>query len=184
MKKILFTLVMMFATIFGSHSVSAETKGHTVGDALVKTVTETTTGVEAVYNDAKDLVTTVYGDLKGATSELYPDVKDAVSAIANGIGVATEYVWTVLVKQFVVKGIAHLLTLLLGLGLIITGLVLLFKFMKTNDIITWKIIPGLIFMIVGISVVVNVNYLEMLQGLINPAYGAIDYILNYVKMLK
>lgn len=184
MKKILFTLVIMFATIFGSYSVSAETKGHTVGDALVKTVTETTTGVEMVYNDAKDLVTTVYGDLKGATGELYPDVKDAVSAIANGIGVATEYVWTVLVKQFVVKGVAHLLTFLLGLGLIITGLVLLFKFMKTNDIITWKIIPGLIFMIVGISVAVNVNYLEMLQGLINPAYGAIDYILNYVKMLK
>lgn len=184
MKKTIFTLVAMIATIFGSYSVSAETKGHTVGDALVKTVAETTTGVETVYNDAKGLVTTVYGDLKGATGELYPDVKAAVSAIASGIGVATEYVWTVLVKQFVVKGVAHLLVFLLGLGLIITGLVMLFKFMKTNDIITWKIVPGLIFMIVGIAVSSNVNYLEMLQGLINPAYGAIDYILNYVKTLK
>lgn len=184
MKKTIFALVAMIATIFGSYSVSAETKGHTVGDALVKTVTETTTGVETVYNDVKGVATTIYGDLKGATGELYPDIKAAVSAIASGIGVATEYVWTVLVKQFVVKGVAHLLVFLLGLSLIVTGLVMLFKFMKTNDIITWKIVPGLIFMIVGVLVAAKVDYLEMLQGLINPAYGAIDYILNYVKTLK
>ena len=184
MKKTVFTLVVMIATIFVSYSVSAETKGSTVGDALVKTVSETTSGVETVYNDAKGLVTTVYGDLKGATGELYPDIKTAVTAIANGIGVATEYVWTVLVKQFVVKGVAQALVFLSGLALIIAGLVMLFKFMKTNDIITWKIVPGLIFMIIGVIVSSKVNYLEMLQGIINPAYGAIDYILNYVKTLK
>jgi hypothetical protein len=36
---------------------------------------------------------------------------------------------------------------------------------------------------IGLVMMVNVNYDNMLMGLINPEYGAIDYILEYSKTI-
>ena len=47
--------------------------------------------------------------------------------------------------------------------------------------ITYAVIVPLILMIIGICTVFSVDYDAMLMGLINPEYGAINYILEYTK---
>jgi hypothetical protein len=39
----------------------------------------------------------------------------------------------------------------------------------------------MIVVIIGLIIACNVDYYTMLTGLINPEYGAIDYILKFVK---
>ena len=47
--------------------------------------------------------------------------------------------------------------------------------------ITYAVVVPAILMIIGICTVFNVDYDAMLMGLINPEYGAINYILEYTK---
>lgn len=105
MKKIFFILLTFLAT--------ASYADNKFGDVLLKAQKDGGSAVETLYNDGKAAVTTVYNDSKTAVSELYPDVKSAITSIAQGIGVAAEHVYTVLVKSFVVKGVKELIIAIL-----------------------------------------------------------------------
>ena len=120
---------------------------------------------------------------KNVLDTIYPDVKGAISEIAKGLGIAVEYTWTIIVKQYVVKGVTELLIFVLGLSIGIIGVVLLTKYIKNNEKITWKIIPSITLLIISIIAICNVNFHMMLQGLINPEFGAMSYILDFVKTL-
>jgi hypothetical protein len=177
MKKI---LIFIICTIF---SVGAFSKENKVVNG-VETVYDDTKGtIETVYNDTKSVVTTIYSDMKGVASEIYPDVKNALSEIARGLGIGVEYTWTVLVKQYVVIAIAELLKLILSLAIFICGIVWLWKIVKNNTAITWKIVPGVLMLIIGLSMMCSINIIEIIQGLINPDFGAINYILQFIKTL-
>ena len=52
--------------------------------------------------------------------------------------------------------------------------------MKNESIITWKITFPIIFSVIGFTMLLCVNYNDMLMGLINPDYGAINYIMEQV----
>lgn len=138
--------------------------------------------IDTVYQDAKGLVSTVYGDVKDGTAGIYPDVKAAVVQIADALGVAATYVWTVLVKQYVVHGVAELLMFVLGVVLVICAIFSIRKQMRA-EVITWKIIPGVLVAFIALVAFCNVDYVVMLQGLINPDFGAINYILDFVKTM-
>ena len=153
-----------------SNFVSAITTTYSDGKAVIDTL----------YQDGKAVVSTIYNDTKSLTSTIYPDVKAAVAQIASALGVAAEYVWTALVKSFVVKGAVEVLHLVFALIFIILGCVLFSKNFKSEQI-TWKIIPGIVVVIIGLIVASNVDYYTMLMGLINPEFGAINYILEFVK---
>ena len=84
-------------------------------------------------------------------------------------------------------GVKELMIFCGGLILFIVGLIIwLKKTSKEGPItmyITYSLIAPSIMLFVGLVMMVNVNYDNMLMGLINPEYGAIDYILEYSKTI-
>lgn len=177
MKKI---LIFIICTIF---SIGAFSKENNVVNG-VETVYDNTKGsIETVYNDTKSVVTTIYDDMKGVASEIYPDIKNALSEIARGLGIGVEYTWSVLVKQYVVIGIAQLLKLILSLAIFICGIVWLWKVTKNNTAITWKVVPGVLILIIGLFMMCSIDIIEIIQGLVNPDFGAINYVLQFIKIL-
>ena len=180
MKKFIILLLIAFMSI----NVFSKEKTSKVITNGIETVYDDTKGtITEVYTDAKSAVTTIYGDMKEVTSEIYPDVKSAITEIARGLGVGAEYVWTVLVKQYVVLGIAELLKFILFLAILIIGIVFTIKVINNSKEITWKIIPSLILAIMGLSLITSIDYIVILQGLINPDFGAINYVLDFIKTL-
>lgn len=175
MKKIFFILLTFLAT--------ASYADNKFGDVLLKAQKDGGSAVETLYNDSKAAVTTVYNDSKTAVSELYPDVKSAITSIAQGIGVAAEHVYTVLVKSFVVKGVKELIIAIFALLIFSFGLYQFYKYVNNTKVINWKIIFPLLLCVLGLFVGFKVNYDDLLMGLINPHFGAINYILEYAKGL-
>lgn len=137
--------------------------------------------ITTAYSDTKSLVDTLYHDGKDVVSTIYPDVKGAIVAIAKAIGVAAEHVYVVLVKNYVVLGVKELLVFLGAILLIVFGYIGWNK--KTKEHISYKIIPNVLFMLVGIFLLFEVDYNAMLMGLVNPEWGAINYVLEYSKTL-
>lgn len=148
--------------------------------AIATTYSDSKAAVDTLYHDGKELVSTIYDDAKSLTSTIYPDVKAAIGQIASALGVAADYVWTALVKSFIVKGAVEILHLVFAIVFVILGCILFSKNFKSEQI-TWKIIPRIIVVIIGFGIAHNVDYYTMLMGLINPEFGAIDYILELVK---
>ena len=172
MKKLFFILLVLIAT-----SVSAENK------LLNNIRTDSKELVSTIYNDSKAVVTTVYEDSKDAISELYPDVKSAIVSIAQGIGVASEHVYKVLVKKYIVLGVKELLIFASFIIILLFGVVATYKYIKNNSVITWKLIFPIVMTCVGFIGLQSINYDDMLMGLINPEFGALNYILEYVKTM-
>lgn len=141
--------------------------------------------ITTMHDDAVAITSTLYGDGKDAITALYPDVKSAVVAIGKAIGVAAEHVYTVLVKKFVVDGIVQLLPFILGLFLIGVGWYKLSKYLQVHEAIEWRILYPIVLLFFGMAVLSSVDYNTMIMGLVNPEYGALNYILEYSKeMLK
>ena len=137
--------------------------------------------VSTVHEDTKSIITTLYGDSKTAAKDLYPDVKSAVIAIGQGIGVAAEHVYNVLVKKYIVEGLVQLIPFLIGLALLIVGWIKAEKYIKTHEQIKWAILYPVFLLIIGGICLLNVDYNTMFMGLINPEFGAINYILDFTK---
>ena len=170
MKKIL----IIFATIF-TFTLCFSTDAYAdAGKILVNSV-------DSVYHDGKTVVSTVYSDIKEGTTAIYPDVKAAIVSIGKAIGVAAEHVYGVLVKKYFVMGVKQAGICVIGLIALIVGFIGWKCTTPVGQPITYRVIVPLIFIIVGLVTVYNVNYDEMLMGLINPEYGAINYILEYTK---
>lgn len=141
--------------------------------------------ITTMHDDVATITSTLYGDGKDVVTALYPDVKSAVVAIGKAIGVAAEHVYTVLVKKFVVDGIVQLLPFLLGLLLIGLGWYKLSKYLQSHEAIEWRILYPTILLFLGMVALSSVDYNTMVMGLVNPEYGALNYILEYSKtMLK
>ena len=182
MKKYLFMILLFFGVMM---NVNAENVIQNVGTAAKESV-ETVYGdgkalVDTLYHDGKTVVGTVYEDAKSGFSNLYPDIKSAVMSIARGIGVAAEHVYTVLVKKYFVLGIQEFCIMLCGIFTIIFGLIGWKKSTPIGQPITYRVIMPLVFIITGVCVLCNVDYDNMFMGIINPEYGAINYILDYAK---
>jgi hypothetical protein len=141
--------------------------------------------VSVTHDDIKAITTTLYGDGKDAITSLYPDIRSAVVAIGQAIGVAAEHVYTVLVKKFVVDAIVQLLPFLLGLLLIGIAWFKMSGYFKAHEKIEWHILYPCTLLVAGIVALSCVDYNVMVMGLVNPEYGALNYILEYSKeMLK
>lgn len=141
--------------------------------------------VSVTHEDLKSITSTLYGDGKDAITSLYPDIRSAVVAIGQAIGVAAEHVYTVLVKKFVVDAIVQLLPFLLGLLLIGIAWFKMSGYFKVHEKIEWHILYPITLLVAGIIALCCVDYNVMVMGLVNPEYGALNYILEYSKeMLK
>ena len=168
MKKIIFIVFAIF-----TFSIAFAADDNSIG-------AKASSEVATVYDDGKEVVGTVYNDL---IKSVYPEVKEAVKAIAGAIGVAAEHVYGVLVKKFVVDGIMHAMWFVAGLILVIFGFRSSNKYMKHNDVITWKVVFPMLYVGIGAIILACVNYTDMLMGIINPEYGAINYIIEYTQTM-
>lgn len=191
---------VLFVALFMCVALSAQTKAKDVAkkainensgkfSEMVSDVTSTLhddskSAISTVYNDGKEAISTVYNDGKDLASVIYPEVKSAVSSIAKAIGVAAEHVYKVLVKSYIVKGVKELLIFILGLiAALWLGVKRFNKLYTTEKVFNWKVILPAVWVIVGVVVLLKVDYNAMLMGLINPEFGAIDYILQYSKTI-
>lgn len=183
MKKIFGFIFMLMCFV----SIDTFAEGNTFGEVLTNSTevvySDAKAAIDTVYHDSKAVVQTVYSDIKDGTSSIMPSVKDAVVSIGKSIGVAAEHVYNVLVKKYVVIGIKELMIFVGGLILLIVGLIIWLKKTSKDGPITYSLIAPAAMFLIGVIMMLNVNYDNMLMGLINPEYGAIDYILEYSKTL-
>lgn len=173
-------IISIFLCLISITCFGEETKP-TIAEKVLET---SENSVSTVYNDAKETVKIVYNDSKDLASNLYPEIKEAVVSIAKGIGVAAEHLYNVLVKKYVVVSIGLALKLLVGIILIIFSIRTLYKSqgaIKLGGYAGIKLLCALVSFIIGLVISFNVNIEEMLMGIVNPEYGAINYIIEYSK---
>lgn len=187
MKKIFIIFAMAFAFTMCFSTISNAQVAEKVASVAVNTVDSVyhdgRAAVDSLYHDSKAVVGTVYQDAKAGFNNLYPDIKSAIMSIGHAIGVAAEHVYTVLVKKYFVLGVKQACIFLFGLVMFIWGVFAWRKATPVGQPITFRVIVPCILIIFGALTMYNVNYDEMLMGLINPEYGAINYILEYTKEL-
>jgi hypothetical protein len=176
MKRFIFLIssLVLFLTAYGAGTTPST--GAKIHD-------ETVEGIATLYNDGKAAVSTVYSDGKDLVETLYPEVRDVLISIAKALGCAVEHVYKVLVMQYVVKGVQQLFIFLVGLTILIFGLIFFSRYVKSKQSLTWRILPSLVLIITSIILFWNVNYETMFMGLINPEFGALNYILEYTKSI-
>lgn len=168
MKKIIFILLGLFLIVTAYAEENKE-------QSCVASATE------RVYNDVTDAIKTTYGDTKQFAKDIYPDVKEAVTSIAKGIGVAAEHVYEVLIRQYVVEGVSYAFQFIIAFFFICLGYRKLNKHFASNHPFTIHVCLYLGYLLIGIIIGHHIPYKEMFTDLINPEWGAINYILNYTK---
>lgn len=100
------------------------------------------------------------------SAEIPATVRDGIEAIAKGIGVAAVELWSIFVRQYVVKGITEIFTALVLIG---AGIFL------ATQLGYWSIIPFAAALPFCYGAI-------MLVG--NPKYYAIQDIIEKIKSLK
>lgn len=187
MRKIFIIFAMMFAFTMCFSTVANAQVAEKVGSVVTNTVDSVyhdgKAAVDSLYHDGKAVVGTVYQDAKEGFSNLYPDIKSAVISIGHAIGVAAEHVYTVLVKKYFVLGIVEAGTCLVGLIAFIWGILWWNRVTPKGQPISYRVILPFILFLGGIITMCRVNYVDMWMGLVNPEWGAINYILEYTKEL-
>ena len=169
------TLILACSTNFayaGGKEKTSPTAGQIISSAM-----------DTIHSDVKGAVSTVYNDGKELLGDIYPDVRSAIIQIGKAIGVAAEHVYTVLIKKYVVEGIKYLIILVGGLILLIIGGVSISKHIKAGKKLTYVLIMPALCLVIGLIMIMRVDYDAMLMGLVNPEWGAINYILEYSKEL-
>ncbi len=170
MRKILFTLFL----ILGANTTFAITPT----EALAKASTES---ISTVYSDSKEIISTVYSDSKEVVSTMYPELKSAIQEIAKGIGVAAEHVYGILIKQQVVIAVEGLIILLASIAVLIFCIKGLWTSCRDMNIIKYSVYALL--GVISLYGIITVDFREIITGLINPEWGALNYILNYSKSI-
>ena len=116
---------------------------------------------------------------------LYEDVKAVVKQIADALKVGTEHVYSILVKQQIVKSIVWLIV-----GAIPTLLLIVFG----KSVWTWArdnskesdgfsgFVAFLFYMFTIVPMIIFMFHLDVIvTGFVNPEYGAITQIMNMIK---
>jgi hypothetical protein len=166
-------LILIFTLLISTYSYA--TVGETLSNALDSTkvvVNETLTAVDTSSN----------------FNLIYTDIKDGIAALASGLKVGAEHVYTILVKQQIVKAITWLILFILSIILIVNWL------NKYNSKEIWadddeptglgvvrvmQILAGICIFILSM-----INIDTIITGFVNPEYGAIETIIDIVKDSK
>ena len=141
--------------------------------------------VETIYTDGKNVVSTVYNDIKS----LSPKVETAVKSLAEQFKTTTTELWNILVKQQLVWSICILLCLITT---IFSWLHFWYRF-KVACENKWGMSGSAHYELICImcaaisiagTIIVSINFNDMLTGFINPEYGALKTIVEVTTKLK
>jgi H+/Cl- antiporter ClcA len=174
--------------------LSMETYGQT---STVETVIEKAGAViDSGKQAVKDGVKVI--DTSSNFKRIYGDIKDGISAIASGLKVGAEHVYVILIKQQIVASITGLLSIIVCIIIIY----FLFKYAQKLYIkgverasqttygswddnasgasaIILYISGGLL--LIGTFVFTMTSIEDIVTGFVNPEYGAINEIIDFVK---
>lgn len=116
-------------------------------------------------------------------------IGEAITQIAHGLGVASEHVYGVLIRQQFVDGLVDVCISIIAPILYIIVMMYLLRLRKNIDSY-WEDEVSAIVIIVGVGgfIATTVIFFNLfpdgLKHLINPEYYAMQQILDYLKSLK
>lgn len=174
MKKILLLAVMFLsATVYSQNTVE-------------KTLNAVSNIVDSLQKDVKDGVAFV--DTSSLYKTIYNDVKTGLTGLASGLKVGVEHVYAVLVKQQVVKSIAELVAwFLIPLLLTVLAIYIAFKFKWFSENVLdntegFSAFGGVVLIAIPLLIcVLGPSWQTIITGFVNPEYGAIQDIMNFIK---
>ena len=111
--------------------------------------------------------------------QIYQDVKSALQQLADALGVASEHLWAILVKQQLVEAIAHSLFIP---ATIITGYFFFIAIKKVNqddNYIPVVVLSGILFIACLFVFIATLS--QVFMGFLNPEYGAFQEIKEILK---
>mgnify|MGYP003612622023 CR=1 FL=1 len=144
--------------------------------------------VDSTITDIKQSTSTAINaiDTSSTFKQIYSDVKSGITGLASALKVTAEHVYGILVKQQIVNSIVYLLTLIIAI------LILIFCYKEWNKIeidlrgdpketqpFIFTIVSGIIGITLLLVFLFNID--TMIMGFINPEYGAIMDIINFVR---
>ncbi len=203
MKKILLLLTLAF---FASTQLSlAQKDTSNVYTNMKKNVTDITKGVAGDAKNALHGVDSAFKNLADSSQisfgSVYKDIRSGIEGMAQALKVGAEHVYKVLVQQQIVKSIMWLVVL-------IFSIISLRLAWKTTMAAKWKKIDVsevtdvedskatvpvnawgflcFIFWAMGvIGVIVVICHLQtMITGFVNPEFGAMKDIVDFVRQIK
>ena len=132
---------------------------------------------------AKEIEVSLPDTTKVTFTQVYNDVKGGITGLATALKIPAEHVYGVLVKQQIINSTTYSL---FPLG----ALILVFIFIKLykkgdkedwedDKKIAWLIITGIFTLIFIIASIASLSYI--VQGFVNPEYGAIKDIMSFIK---
>lgn len=129
--------------------------------------------------------TTTFVDTSSNFKVLYSDLKSGLTALAESLKVGAEHVYIILVKQQVVNSITWIVIGIIPLLIFIVFAKGFFKWARKesdeSDGFSWFIF----LLFVGATVIPGIIALthtqQIIMGFVNPEYGAIMDIINFVK---
>lgn len=146
---------------------------------------DSTNVVSQTVNAVTSVVTTV--DTADLSTRIYSDLKSGIAAAAEALEVGAEHVYGVLIKQQYVYSIVY--TLLIILFSTIT-IIFMKQYKKQWYKDEWQkydsprcavVIVGNILSAVTTIVIISTTITKVITGFINPEYGAMMDIINFVK---
>lgn len=174
MKKIVFLISLIFVS-YSSQAISLDTLAN-------KTISTVDSIKASAVNTANQV------DTSRLSKQIYADFKQALAGIASALRVGVEHVYKVLVKQQIVKAIQWTI-----LGIIPIIFLLVFG----KSVHRWAVeywdetdgfvaIPWLIFFGLCIfGLFEGITHIDtIVTGFVNPEYGAMEDIMEFVKKLK
>mgnify|MGYP003403491332 CR=1 FL=1 len=177
MKKLIFILsILCFqlsASTIDKHLTKAENLAGKTMDSLYELPSKAVNAVK----DGTHLI-----DTSSNFKMIYNDITSGISAIATGLKVGAEHVYTILVKKYMIDGITSgLLTLL---SIIAFLWFLNKKTLKLDSNSEFpEVFPVLIVTIILFGFVISglVNLSNILNNIFNPEYEALKFILEQAK---
>jgi hypothetical protein len=181
MKKLFLFLVILFTTISTTFAQSGAAAGAmTVINSAKQSISET---VDSTKKAVKDGATFI--DTSSNFKTIYTDIKTNIGALASALKVGAEHVYYVLVKQQIVNSIVWLIVAII-VGISFRGMIKYSKWCRDNKIdednvgYVFGLFFGWIFTV--ISIVIVIFHIDVIvTGFVNPEYGAIMDIVNFVK---
>lgn len=158
-------LYILIALLIGAISIKANAVTATLDTISVKT---------------KEVATFV--DTSSNFKHVYGDIKAGLVGLAAGLKVGVEHVYTVLIKQQIVYSITWLIIII---ALIIFTVIFKKIYIYAKD--NWVDMSHFMFTLFGGAglvigyITVLCNLTTIITGFVNPEYGAIKDIINFIK---
>jgi hypothetical protein len=170
------SILLLFVCI--SLQTTAQSKLY---DSIKSTVSSAAGGVTETIKDTYNTI-----DTSGNIASFGREVKSAIVTLASSLKVGAEHVYGVLVKKYLVEGIAQLVIGIIMLIAMYKITVIAFNFAKKNDtedsagvVYIPIVFLSAIFLFGGYHILTSLP--ETLNKIINPEWDAINFILSKIK---